>query len=129
MSKVCKVCGVNKPLQEYARHYSYADRLDTRCKACEKIRRDKNRWDNKAFVRRFKTMKGCENCDFKGHHSAYDLAHLEMGTKDNSGSQVKRSRQAVDYDWGRARLKTEIKKCKVLCANCHRIETYNERNK
>lgn len=30
--------------------------------------------------------------------------------------------------WGIKTLLKEIEKCDVLCANCHRIHTYEERN-
>jgi len=124
--KTCKVCNITKPPSDFASHYSYKDGLDTRCKPCEKVRRDNKRLANKAFVRRYKVMCKCADCGFKGHHSAYDLAHIDRATKDCVSKG--RHRSSVDYDWGRKRLKNEIKKCRVLCANCHRVETYKEGN-
>lgn len=41
--KQCKICGETKPYSEFDRHGSTKDRRDSRCKACQKKRREMNK--------------------------------------------------------------------------------------
>jgi len=74
---------------------------------------------NRALVSRYKTICGCSMCDHKGIAATYDLDHIAKDTKDHT----KAGNSAIGYEWGRDRIKAEIRKCRVLCSNCHRIET------
>ena len=64
-------------------------------------------------------MKGCAECGFKGHHFQLDLDHIDASSKDN----VHNSR-AYEPSWSKERIKVELAKCRILCANCHRLKTY-----
>lgn len=33
-TKICRICGVEKPISEFSKHKQYTDGLDTRCKWC-----------------------------------------------------------------------------------------------
>jgi len=63
--------------------------------------------------------KGCYICGYKGHPAALDFNHVR-GVKQFNVSQ--------DPKVALARLLAEIDKCDVLCANCHRIHTYENRH-
>lgn len=54
----------------------------------------------------------CRHCGFDGHNSAFDYHHIDPNEKDIN---FKSSRQ-----WSWERLKQELDKCVLLCANCHR---------
>lgn len=73
---------------------------------------------NSKFVNRVKIMLGCNICGYKKIPQALQFDH-----------QVKsKKRMAIAAMVGRAysieTIKKEIRKCKILCANCHSEKTY-----
>ncbi len=68
-------------------------------------------------VRQYKLDKGCADCGYNAHSSALDFDHRPGVKKlfDVSGA-VARDPVA---------LQLEMQKCDVVCANCHRIRTFN----
>jgi heterodisulfide reductase subunit B len=73
----------------------------------------KQEWDT------FKATLACTKCGFS-HSAALDFHHEDPSTKEHSVNQLisdGRFRKAYE----------EIKKCIVLCANCHRIHHYKEK--
>jgi len=62
----------------------------------------------------------CEDCGFIGYAGVYDFHHLDPTQKDFEISSFKR-KKLTD------RLKQELDKCAILCANCHRIRHAKER--
>lgn len=66
------------------------------------------------FVREYKLENGCSRCGYAEHHVALDFDHIN-GEKKLNISSTKSISQA----------KLEMKKCQVLCSNCHRIVTYD----
>jgi hypothetical protein len=77
------------------------------------------------FIRRvkdeIKLFTGCKHCGYDEHPRALDFHHRERSGKDFEVSTG--AGAAISL----AKLLSEISKCDVLCANCHRIETHNER--
>lgn len=87
------------------------------CITCN-AKRERSRWiKNKQFVRRYKVLKGCMDCDYKGHFAALQLDH-RPGTD-------KKERISAFLSRGRELLKTEMRKCDVVCSNCHAIRTFD----
>ena len=76
----------------------------------------------KAWLGTFKATLVCSRCGFD-HVAALDFHHRDASVKGFSIAMVDRWTQSI------ARLKTEIAKCDVLCANCHRIEHWQRRNR
>jgi hypothetical protein len=86
----------------------------------------KNCYRNKMQERRklidaIKLEQGCLLCGYNEHPVALDFDHINpleksftIGTKYSSVSEEL--------------LLSEIKKCRVLCANCHRVETLKNRH-
>lgn len=63
-------------------------------------------------------MKGCEECDER------DPRALEYDHKDPSDKGRNVSRLITEgYSWSSDKLRAEIRKCRVLCASCHRRHT------
>lgn len=71
----------------------------------------------RAYVRDYKEEKGCQHCGLH-HPAALDLHHREKDEKEASISKMVNSGASL------ARIMVELKKCDVLCANCHRIHHY-----
>lgn len=85
----------------------------------QRTRRKKHR----QLLARFKQTKGCATCGYKSHPIALQFDHIEPASK-----SVNRSGSAIDPIWSKHRIKQELAKCQVLCANCHAIRTYEERH-
>ena len=74
----------------------------------------KKKWDE------FKSTLSCTKCGFS-HMAALDFHHEDPTLKEyNIHKLVGNGRFTKAYE--------EIKKCIVLCANCHRIHHWNEKN-
>lgn len=69
------------------------------------------------FLNDYKMSKGCQDCKYKENPVALDFDHVR-GKKLRNVSQSKSISQA----------KIEMKKCEVVCSNCHRIRTFNRIN-
>lgn len=88
----------------------------------EKLReQDRTRYKKvQKFIRRYKTIVGCADCGYKKHHVALDFDHISgRGEKLINVCNAKSIQQA----------KEEIRKCEVVCSNCHRIRTYERLRK
>ena len=68
-------------------------------------------------IDRVKRFKGCIKCGFK-IPAALQFHHVDPSTKEHNVSNMRRSSY---IQWGR--IKKEMRKCIVLCANCHAVET------
>jgi transcription elongation factor Elf1 len=69
---------------------------------------------------KYKSTLKCEECG-ENHPACLDFHHIDPSKKDFSISQIKQ------YAWGDEKIEKEIKKCIVLCANCHRKYHYKEK--
>ena len=133
--KSCSRCDVTKSLEEFAKNKTKRDGRQAWCRLCKKAydkeqyqknptRREQIAQANKAnaarntrFVNRYLRFKSCERCGQKDFRT-FVFHHRDPCTKSNTVSRLKTSGCSLK------RLKIEIRKCEVLCANCHRIEHY-----
>jgi len=76
-----------------------------------------NRARNKEYVRAIKAKAPCADCGKKFPPVCMDFDHLPGEEKDRNVSNLVGAGASI------ARLDTEIAKCEVVCANCHRIRT------
>lgn len=129
MYKFCGDCDQNKPLTEFNKNACKVDGLQTVCRPCTKIRNnesyktsDKRRTTiknrnrsvaayNQRFISRYKRLCGCRLCGEK-EPVVLDLHHVNMHEKEADVSMLVRCGLKV--------IKAEIRKCVVLCSNCHR---------
>lgn len=61
----------------------------------------------------------CDTCKEAFHPAVYEFHHTDPSTKDRDPSKM----MALSWE----RLEKELDKCKLLCANCHRLE-HHKRN-
>lgn len=73
------------------------------------------RLELKAVINEYKLKHPCSRCGFT-NPIALEFHHLDPHQKDLEISK------AISKTWSDERLKNEIAKCVILCANCHRIE-------
>lgn len=100
--RICKLC--NNTFK------SYQSRCVSRCGSCNtKIRR----FRVKAAAIKYLGGK-CEKCNWNGNQAALQFHHKDPKQKDFTIGNV------ANKSWDS--IKKEIKKCILLCANCHMIE-------
>jgi hypothetical protein len=95
------------------------------CKPCKNKANNELRAYRTKLIGRWKVRKGCSNPDCKGHpdhRAALHLAHIEPKL-----SHFKHSGAYKPW-WSWKKIKEELGKCRILCANCHSVETYDEKH-
>lgn len=121
--KACTKCGETKIEENFAFKIKVKNIRKTICKVCERIYKkayyDKNKQDysirNKEYKKLFKTLiqESKTNCIVCGETEKICLDFHHLSNKNFSVSQ--------GYQTGSIRrVKEEINKCVILCANCHR---------
>lgn len=128
--KTCSACKIEKPLSDFAFKRKADGVVQSKCKVCytaynrsyyqtDAIQRAKQRdriKANKRLVKdqyiEWKKQQRCSQCD-ESSYECLDLHHLDPTVKDGN-----LSRMTQDATWNR--IKQEIEKCVVVCANCHR---------
>ncbi len=100
--EICKIC--DKKFKDYQA------KGRARCGSCNtKIRR------YRAKAAAIKYLGGkCSSCGWSGNQAALQFHHLDPRTKDFVIGNV------ANKSWNS--IKSEMKKCVLLCANCHSIE-------
>jgi hypothetical protein len=129
----CKLCKKPKPVNAGSDYVHKEPKIPDmgrpKKKPSSRKRLKETARGGKAQVRidtRIKSMlylaeKGCCKCGER------DPRKLEYDHKDPSDKHRGISRLIVDgYSWASAVLRAEIRKCRVLCANCHRVHTIKQ---
>jgi len=74
---------------------------------------------NSNFAKRVKMFLGCSECGYKKHPDALHFDHVNPESKTKEISRM--------HGYSRKQLKNEMRKCRVLCANCHAIHGERQR--
>jgi len=100
------LCGETSPKNFYGTRKS-------ECKVCENIKNIQKSKDNKLFG---VTILGgeCLHCGYKKCIGALEFHHLEPKYKDPDFTGLR--------CWSKKRIEKELKKCILLCGNCHSEE-------
>jgi hypothetical protein len=127
--KHCVKCGTVKPVSDFNKNKRQMDGFQSYCRLCQKesdrqsylkskTRRAKvaeqgrlAKERGKTLVQRYKRMCKCRVCR-EAEPVALDLHHLDPSTKEGNPSSL--------YGNSSDKIRKEIRKCVVLCANCHR---------
>lgn len=132
-SKECSLCKEIKPLSAFGmrlgkKHYS--------CKAClnEKQKNQykknkaywldmnrRNRAKNRSLYNELKENTPCKMCGKTYPNYVMDFDHRDPATKKHPVSAM------MGHSW--KAIQEEIAKCDLLCANCHRVKTYETTNR
>ena len=75
---------------------------------------------NMRFIKRVKTMFGCSVCGYNKSSVALHFDHIDVSTKYLEISRM--------YSANVQTLKNEMRKCQILCANCHAERTQEQRD-
>lgn len=134
----CRACGESKPWTEFPRRGTNTDRLQTWCKACfsayKAKRHQKNHErevarihrnqrarivENRAQVDAYLATHACVDCG-EGDIRLLEFDHVRGEKLGDVSTMVNTGRS-----W--RMIETEIAKCEVRCANCHRRVTHERR--
>ena len=135
--KRCSICKEEKANEEFSKNRTKKDGLNDLCRECSKARCRRYYADNrvahgKVTSERKKRViqenrerilevlaRGCADCSTK------DLRVLEFDHRDPAEKTGGISHLlARGCSW--ETIQKEIEKCDVVCANCHRIRTYEQ---
>lgn len=112
MTKHCPSCQTDKPLTEYytSRSRPYPS---VYCKPCSNKKVTDRQQGLKQQAIAYKGSK-CQRCGYNRYAGALDFHHRDPGQKDFSLSNA----ALTSFE----KVKAELDKCDLLCANCHREE-------
>lgn len=132
-TKKCVTCHETKQVEMFSKHAKSkrGDGLQDRCKACVKAYYDANKEKHKARTsknsrdRRIKMRpiyqemknKPCVDCGIQYPPYVMDFDHI--GT-----DKIENVSKLMNSGISQAKVLLEIAKCELVCANCHRIRTW-----
>jgi len=97
----------------YANTYYQNNKAKVLATTKASVKKYKEQW------RSFKATLSCVKCG-QNHPATLDFHHIDSSTKEASVNKLIKYRAFK-------RAMEEVKKCVVLCANCHRIHHHDER--
>lgn len=119
-TKICSKCGIEKPITEFNWRSKKDGTHRSECKECH-CKFMKNKYsDKREEVQLLKESLKCQKCGYNSYGAALDFHHLDPSQKDQRVVRLISNRYSLD------KVKEEIKKCIVLCANCHRVFHWRE---
>lgn len=124
--KTCTNCQEKKPYEDFHKNKSTKDGYQGWCKICLTAKvvegqkkpgsyKSKQTQINREFVWAYLQEHPCESCGTNDPR-VMDFDHIDQSTKEAEINYLI-TRTSLEN------LKAEIAKCRVLCANCHRIRS------
>jgi transcription elongation factor Elf1 len=107
------------PEVKKAKHKEYSKKYYEANKEAHGKRVSARKKELRVLWSEFKATLSCQHCG-ETHPATFDFHHIK---KDPTNRKVHKLLQSQNYNSARE----EIKKCMVLCANCHRKHHYEER--
>lgn len=117
MEKICLTCSVG-----FSAKRGWQKFCTAKCRnnsPTKKLVTQAFQQSRRTLIDKIKVERGCSICGYKAHAAALDFNHI-IGDKNFSISQ--------DPKVALHKLLGEINKCEILCANCHRVHTYEHRH-
>lgn len=130
-TKTCFKCKQDLPTSNFSKKKDRKDGLQQDCKACQAeyrrghyaknkdkyyesvyTTRKKRRAKAQRFIRRFKSLFGCKYCP-ENHIACLQFHHVDQENKVSDICAM------VGYGYSLEAIKDEIRKCELVCANCH----------
>lgn len=121
--KTCTKCSVEQPIDQFSFQNQAIGKRCARCKSCmadtikEHYEKNKKRRQRvTAKVVRLKSITPCMDCQKTYPYYVMDFDHRDGKKKIDGISRLIRSESL-------SVVMSEIAKCDIVCANCHRIRT------
>lgn len=135
-TKICIKCKDDKNIDEFNFKSVEKNIRQNTCKTCHAEmkkksyegnkqatldRNNRNKKKNKEWYDEYKSTLQCSKCD-ESHPACLDFHHINGEDKKIEIAAFSGQTYSKQY------MLNEIKKCIVLCANCHRKHHYNEKH-
>jgi hypothetical protein len=113
--KQCRYCKKIYPESHFGVALTTPDKIYRRhkCRSCYRATKNKLRKNNRDWLTDYKKKSKCDKCGINDYR-VLEFHHLNIVEKDF----------AISWAYnniGLEKIKKEIEKCVILCANCHRI--------
>lgn len=135
-TKVCNKCNTEKSIDDFNdRKLKTKTVKQSICKKCQSdysknhfqknkeyyyLKKKKYSEEYKKWFEELKSNLSCECCGYNKCIGALDFHHVDINTKEKNIAEM------IASQTSKLVVLEEIKKCTVLCANCHRELHYNE---
>jgi len=117
MERICNKCNKTLSISLFTKNKKMVDGYEHKCRSCTNLAlRNKIKF-YRSISSKIKSLIGCDICK-ENREICLDYNHLYNKTDDVS--------MIIDSS-GFPRIFEEIKKCIVLCANCHRLWHHYEK--
>lgn len=119
--KQCRYCKKDYPESYFGVSLTTEDKVYYRhkCKFCYQTTKRTLRRKNQDWLLNYKREAKCNKCGI-GDYRVLEFHHVDGKGKDFSIAFARNNSFSLE------RIKQEIKKCVILCANCHRITHWEE---
>lgn len=112
-TKICTKCGRELPIDQFNWRSKVAGTRRSECKFCHSNYMKQKYHEKQQAVEELKSQCACAKCgDTRGY--VLDYHHIDPTQKEEKVSRMISNNYTLD------KVQSEIKKCVVLCANCHR---------
>ena len=118
MLKICRYCDKQYPEHDFGVAATFPNKIYRRqkCRYCyRQTKRDLIKRYRK-WIEEYKQERQCKKCGV----SDFRVLDFHHGGLEAKGFNVSDFRHRVGFE----KLKEEIEKCSLLCANCHRVVHY-----
>lgn len=112
-TKICTKCKQELPIDQFNWRNKQKGTRRSECKFCHSNYMKQKYQDKKEIIQDLKSQVKCAKC---GENRGYllDYHHINPEEKDTTIARMTSNNYNLD------KIQEEIKKCVVLCANCHR---------
>ena len=113
-TKICSKCGKELPIENFPFRNKAKGTRRANCKECHNNYMKKRYQDKRDEIWDLKNSLSCQKCGYNKCPEALDFHHIDPNEKEGKIAQM------ISNSYGLDKAKEEIKKCIVLCSNCHR---------
>lgn len=118
-TKICTKCGKELPLDQFNWRDKSKGTRRSECKTCHNNYMKQKYKEKQVVVQELKAQCSCAKCgDKRGY--VLDYHHINPNDKEEGVARMVSNNYTLD------KVYSEIEKCVVLCANCHREFHYLE---
>lgn len=136
--KICSKCNKAKESSEYSWKNAAKGKQHSFCKECHSAYRHSHYLNNKdKYLKKAKRWNGRQTqilrkfiFEYLSAHPCVDCGNSDLRVLDfdHQGEKFMSICNMVRACYSQAMIEKEIQKCKVRCANCHRIKTFKKGN-
>lgn len=118
-TKICSKCGRELPLDNFHWRNKAKGTRRADCKECHSNHMKNKYQENKDKINEVKSTFSCAKCGYNKCVSALDFHHIDPEEKEDTVARL-------SVHSNIEKVFEEMKKCIILCANCHREFHYLE---